>query len=99
MKCLHACTVHTVHLLMQLYSPTVICPLLPELANGMISYFGLPIGRNRDEYAIGTVATYRCNQGYELVTHLGSRMSTCRDVGDGSSARFDGQAPTCERKK
>ncbi len=93
---MHACTVHAVHLLMQLYSPTVLCPPLPELANGGISYS--PYGFNR-EYTVGTVATYSCNQGYELVRNLGSMIRTCRDVGDGSGGRFDGQVPTCERKQ
>ncbi len=64
------------------------------IANGVISY-------NADmtaPYNVGTVATYSCNAGFELVINLGSEMRTCVDVGDGSGAIFSGEAPTCERK-
>ncbi len=83
----------TVHLFMQLYSPTALCPPLPPLANGVISYSS----DNTSDYIIGSVATYSCSHGYVL--RGGSVIRTCGDVGDGSSGRFDGQAPTCERKK
>ncbi len=81
---------------MQLYSPTALCPPLQELANGMISYSGLD---NTSYYTIGTMATYNCNQGYELVRNPhGFLIRTCLDLGDGSAALFTGQAPTCKRK-
>ena len=79
---------------MQLYSPTALCPPLPELANGMISYSP----DNTPDYNMGTVVTYNCNQGYRLVRNPGFLIRTCLDVGDGSAAVFTGQAPTCERK-
>ena len=46
-------------------------------------------------YSVGTVATYECNEGYEL-TGPGDEMRTCMDNGDGSGASFGGCAPTCE---
>ncbi len=61
------------------------------IVNGVIVY-------NADmtsAHEVGTVATYSCNQGYEL---KGSEMRTCEDTGDGSGATFSGQTPTCERK-
>ncbi len=87
----------TVHLFMQLYSPTAQCPPLPEIANGMISYSP----DNTPDYNIGTVASYSCNQGYELVRNLSSRsvVRTCLDAGDGSGGTFTGQDPTCKRKQ
>ena len=48
-------------------------------------------------YSVGTVATYECNEGYEL-TGPGDVMRTCMDNGDGTGASFGGSAPTCERK-
>ncbi len=57
----------------------------------MISYSGGSIA----PYDVGNVVTYSCNQGYELA---GSEMRICADAGDGSGGRFNGQAPTCERK-
>ncbi len=68
-----------------------VCMELEMIANGMIVY-------NADmtsPHEVGNVATYSCNQGYELA---GSEMRICEDAGDGSGARYSGQAPTCERK-
>ena len=48
-------------------------------------------------YSVGTVATYECNEGYEL-TGPGVEMRTCVDNGDGHNASFNGIAPTCNCK-
>ena len=48
-------------------------------------------------YDLGTVATYSCNPGFGL--RGGNVIRTCMDAGDGSDGRFDGEAPTCERKQ
>ncbi len=69
-----------------------VCTELEMIANGMIVYNADLIS----PHEVGTVATYSCNQGYELA---GSEMRTCEDTGDGSGSRFNGQAPTCERKQ
>ncbi|XP_064387502.1 uncharacterized protein LOC135335845 isoform X3 [Halichondria panicea] len=69
-----------------------LCDELAMITNGMIVY-------NADmtaPYDVGTVATYSCNPGFELVINPGSEMRTCADAGDGSGATFSGQAPTCE---
>ena len=47
--------------------------------------------------SVGTVATYKCNQGYEL-TGPGVEMRTCVDNGDGRGASFNGTAPICNCK-
>ncbi|XP_064387505.1 uncharacterized protein LOC135335846 isoform X3 [Halichondria panicea] len=69
-----------------------VCDMLPMITNGVIVY-------NIDmtaPYDVGTVATYSCDPGYELVINPGSEMRSCEDAGDGSGGRFSGQAPTCE---
>ncbi len=77
---------------MQLCSPTALCPPLPPLANGVISYSP----DNTSDYIIGTVATYSCNQGYRVVD--GFTIKECREVGR-SLTMFDGPTPICERKQ
>ncbi len=53
---------------------------------------------NIPDYNLNTVATYTCDDGFVL--RGGNEMRTCVDAGDGSSnGRFDGVAPTCERKR
>ena len=47
-------------------------------------------------YSVMTVATYVCDEGYELTG--GTSMRTCTDNGDGTGAMFNGMAPTCERE-
>ena len=47
------------------------------------------------EYDQGTVATYICDEGFELV---GDETRTCEDVGAGVIGEFSGAAPTCERE-
>ena len=66
------------------------CPALSEIANGEISY--------APDYNLNTVATYTCDDGFVL--RGGNEMRTCVDAGGGSSiGRFNGVAPTCERKE
>ena len=66
------------------------CDELEPIANGMITY------NMNSPYAVGTVATYSCNSGYEL-SIAGDEMRTCEEASDGSGAIFGGTAPTCER--
>ncbi len=68
---------------------SVFCNELEMIANGVIVYNV----EMTAPYDVGTVATYSCNQGYELE---GSEMRTCEDAGDGRGKRFSGQAPICE---
>ncbi len=67
---------------------TAVCDELLAVANGLISYSEVSI----TSYSIGTVATYSCNQGFEL--RLGDETRTCVDLGSGGI--FIGVAPTCE---
>ena len=50
------------------------------------------------EFDLGTVATYSCNDGYQLITGPGGDIRICVDGGDGNGGVFDGEAPICERK-
>ena len=54
------------------------------------------------DYSAGTVATYTCDDGFELVPGVGNSMRTCLPVGQVSGAdlrsEFDGAEPRCERK-
>ena len=50
------------------------------------------------DFDLGTVATYSCNEGYQLILGPGSDTRTCVDGGDGNGGVFDGEAPFCERK-
>ena len=47
------------------------------------------------EYDLNTVATYICNEGFELV---GNETRTCEDAGAGVTGEFNGTAATCERE-
>ncbi len=75
-------------------SLTALCGVLPDIDNGRIEYSP----DTTAPYDVSTVATYLCDEGYELTLNPGSQMRTCVDNGDGSGASFDGTAPTCERK-
>ncbi len=91
---MHPYVTCTIILTMMYYIYTALCDELAMITNGMIVY-------NADmtaPYDVGTVATYSCNPGFELVINPGSEMRTCADAGDGSGATFSGQAPTCEGK-
>ena len=62
------------------------------ITNGVIIYTDDMIA----PYDLDTLASYRCNPGFVL--RGGNVVRTCVDAGDGSGGRFDGEAPTCERK-
>ena len=69
------------------------CEPLANIANGMISYTttGSP------NYALETVATYSCDDGFVLDLNGGATMMrTCEDDGDSDAlGEFTGQAPSC----
>ncbi len=54
-------------------------------------------------YSAGTVATYTCNDGFELGPGVGNSMRTCVPVEQMSDAasrsEFDGAEPRCEQRK
>ncbi len=53
-------------------------------------------------YSAGTVATYTCNNEFELVPGVGNSMRTCLPLeqmpGDDLRSEFDGEEPRCVRK-
>ena len=66
------------------------CPLLEDLANGMISYGTGP------PYFIGTIAIHSCDEGFTLE---GSSERTCiQGVADGLEGIWTGTLPSCEGK-
>ena len=67
---------------------TAVCPDLQPLVNGMITYSYNDVPR-----PIGAVADHVCINGYDLV---GEQFRTCED--DDGVGRFNGVAPTCERR-
>ena len=69
----------------------IVCDELETLENGMIVYAPDSTG---PEYDLNTVATYICDEGFELV---GDETRTCEDVGAGVSGEFSGTSATCER--
>ena len=73
------------------YIPSATCEMLPEIANGVITY-----SPDTDApFSVGTVATYTCNDGYELIN--GSMTRTCiNTTSDGGE--FDGMEPRCRRE-
>ena len=74
------------------------CVELPAITNGMISYFP----DRTANYSAGTVATYRCDDGFELVPGVGNSMRTCLPLeqmpADDPRSEFDGEEPRCVRK-
>ena len=54
-------------------------------------------------YSAGTVATYTCDDGFELAPGVGNSMRTCVPVEQMSDAasrsEFDGAEPRCEQRK
>ena len=67
---------------------TVSCPVLPVLANGMITYNS----GSSDVRPVGTVATHSCNPGFVL--NRGNEQRTCQ-----STLLWSGSAPFCERRQ
>ena len=65
--------------------PAVVCPTLPPLTNGMISYSDLTLD-------VGSVATYSCDPGFVL-NGGNLPMRSCLAKG-----KWFGSAPTCEGK-
>ncbi len=63
--------------------PTAQCPPLPEIANGVISYFP----DNIPDYDVGTTATYMCEDGFSL---SGDVTRDCQ-----SDRTFSGMEPIC----
>ena len=57
---------------------------LSDPENGMVTF---------DSISLGSVATYTCNQAYNL-----SGLATRTCVRIGANTVWSGQAPTCERK-
>ena len=70
----------------------IVCDELETLENGMIVYAPDSTG---PQYDLNTVATYICDEGFELV---GDENRTCEDVGAGVVGEFSGTAATCERE-
>ena len=70
------------------YSFPAVCADLPAIDNGVISYSSADMPR-----PIGTVASYACNDGFNLD---GPDSRTC--VENAGSGMFDMTAPTCIRK-
>ena len=75
---------------------TAVCDELPAISNGGVSYAQTDL---TPEFGVGTVATYSCNEGYQLITNPGDEMRMCVDGGDGNGGEFDGAQPSCERKQ
>ncbi len=67
-------------------TPTAICPELPTLTNGMISYSPNNVMIRRD----GAIATHSCDTGYTL---SGGQTRTCQENGD-----WSGSEPACNRE-
>ena len=74
---------------------TAVCDELSAIANGGISYVQSDL---TPDFGVGTVATYSCLDGYQLITNPGDEMRTCVDGGDGNGGVFEGAEPRCERK-
>ncbi len=81
------CTVCLLSVFIDSHAVILICPDLPSLTNGMISYFG---GGSPNKRPVDSTATYICNPGYTLI---GGDMRFCVNGGT-----WSGPAPTCQRK-
>ena len=71
----------------------VTCDDLPVISNGSISYTPprsdsaiLPNGKRY----VGTIATYNCLSGYQLVYVAGTSLRAC-----GANGTWNGTAPSC----
>ena len=70
-----------------LLSLTALCEVLSDPTNGAVSVTG-------DGNSVDDVATYTCNNGFELD---GNDMATCTLI-DSNNAAFSPAPPTCLRK-
>ncbi len=79
-------TLHNFVRHLKLFSSTAVeCPALPLIPNGNITY-----GPDMTaDFAVGTVATHTCNEGYLL---LGSETRECLVGG-----RWSSLTPVCQR--
>ena len=71
-----------------IFFSSLVCPDLPPLVNGIMTYSESDTLR-----PIGAVAFHTCNTGYALV---GKHFRTCED--NNGLEQFSGVAPTCERR-
>ena len=67
-------------------APSITCPDLTSMTNGMISY-----NTGNSPRSVDTVATYTCDTGYTL--NGGTTTRTCR-----SDGMWSGSAPNCQGK-
>ncbi len=73
-------------------SPTaIVCPLLPAIINGTISYSP----DVTTDYDLGTNATYTCEDGFFLESN---EVRTCMDDGMDATGVWNGHEPGCVRK-
>ena len=63
---------------------TVMCPTLSNPANGQVTV---------STHTVGSVATYTCNNGYNLT---GANMTMC--VKNGVLGKWSPKEPTCQRR-
>ena len=68
-------------------SPPGVCPELPPLVNGTISYTGDTI----PPFDPNTTATFSCNEGFVLSSNANR---VCLDNGNGN-ALWSGESPVC----
>ena len=76
--------VYTLSSLLSLSPPAILCPILPDIENGFITYSP----DTEADFDKGTVATYTCNEGFNLQGR--DRERTCQIDGT-----FSGTAPIC----
>ena len=96
LKICSQCVYFNLFSLSVLYPTTaVVCDELPAINNGIILYQP----DMSAQFDLGTVATYSCNEGYQLITNPGDEIRTCVDGGDGNGGVFNGAKPICECKE
>ena len=67
----------------------VSCPTLTQPNNGAVTFTP---GPNSVSLGVGSVATYSCVPGYDLV---GQATRVCQDTSGGSTGTWSGHAPIC----
>ena len=68
----------------------VMCEDLPDPVNGQIVFAPDTLC----PFALGTMATYSCNAGFELQSE--NSVRTCEGDGTSESGTWSGTAPTCD---